>query len=322
MLHMLADKEYEGKQADRDFDHFSKNPEKCYRGVLLLANKEGTILDAGKVVCEKLHHCCEALIISLDESCKLLLAENPDASAIGEVSKLIDWLCEEMDITMNVDSEGYLQYKPTEECKTIANNWKETFHAIKARQKTLIHEEALADYKKEVNQADRAIYEPVRDECQAKIEAYELALEQEIHQQVERYKAEEDALKKERDEIEKRLGELKFYQILERNELKEKSEKLREEYWEKEHITFDKKRIASKLLRNLEKERNDYIVSDRDGIFDYRDAVEKYLWNRFDYKNSSSKWRRHQENPELRDQPIPEPTKEAKEVVRELLEKK
>ena len=118
------------------------------------------------------------------------------------------------------------------------------------------------------------------------------------------------------------MGELKFYQILERNELKEKSEKLREEYWEKEHITFDKKRIASKLLRNLEKERNDYIVSDRDGIFDYRDAVEKYLWNRFDYKNSSSKWRRHQENPELRDQPIPEPTKEAKEVVRELLEKK
>ena len=87
---MLADKEYEGKQADRDFDHFSKNPEKRYRGVLLLANKEGTILDAGKVVCEKLHHCCEALIISLDESCKLLLAENPDASAIGEVSKLID----------------------------------------------------------------------------------------------------------------------------------------------------------------------------------------------------------------------------------------
>lgn len=322
MLRMLADKEYEGKQADRDFDHFSNNLEKRYRGVLFLANKEGTILDAGKVVCEKLHHCCEALIISLDESCKLLLAENPDASAIGEVSKLIDWLCEEMDITMNVDGEGYLQYKPTEECKTIANNWKETFHAIKARQKTPIHEEALADYKKEVEQADRAIYDPVRDECWARIEAYELALEQEIHQQVESYKAEVDAIEKERDEIEKRLGELKFYQILERSELKEKSEKLREEYWEKHSIAFDKKSIASKLLRNLERERNDNIVSDRDGMFDYRDAVEKYLWNRFDYKDSSGKWRRHQENPELRDQPIPEPTKEAKEVVRELLEKK
>lgn len=322
MLRMLADKEYEGKQADRDFDHFSNNLEKRYRGVLFLANKEGTILDAGKVVCEKLHHCCEALIISLDESCKLLLAENPDASAIGEVSKLIDWLCEEMDITMNVDGEGYLQYKPTEECKTIANNWKETFHAIKARQKTPIHEEALADYKKEVEQADRAIYDPVRDECWARIEAYELALEQEIHQQVESYKAEVDAIEKERDEIEKRLGELKFYQILERSELKEKSEKLREEYWEKHSIAFDKKSIASKLLRNLERERNDNIVGDRDGMFDYRDAVEKYLWNRFDYKDSSGKWRRHQENPELRDQPIPEPTKEAKEVVRELLEKK
>ena len=324
MLHMLADKEYEGKQADRDFEHFSKNPEKRYRGVLFLANKEGTILDAGKVVCEKLHHCCEALIISLDESCKLLLAENPDASAIGEVSKLIDWLCEEMEITMNVDGEGYLQYKPTEECKTIANNWKETFHAIKARQKTPIHEEALADYKKEVEQADRAIYEPVRDECWARIEAYELALEQEIHQQVESYKAEVDALEKERDEIEKRLGELKFYQILERSELKEKSEKLREEYWEKHSIAFDKKSIASKILRALEKVRNDYPVGNREryGIFDYRDAVEKYLRNRFNYKDSSSKWRSYQENPEQRDQPIPEPTKEAKEVVHELLEKK
>lgn len=322
MLHMLADKEYEGKQADWKFDNRSSRLDRDYRRGLLYDNEEGSLLDAGKIVCEELYRCCEALIISLDESCKLLLAENPDASAIGEVSKLIDWLCEEMDITMNVDSEGYLQYKPTEECKTIANNWKETFHAIKARQKTPIHEEALADYKKEVEQADWAIYEPVRDECQAKIEAYELALEQEIHQQVESYKAEEDALKKERDEIEKRLGELKFYQILERNELKEKSEKLQKEYWEKSNIAFDKKRIASKLLRNLERERNDNIVSDRDGIFDYRDAVQKYLRNRFDYKDSSSKWRRHQENPELRDQPIPEPTKEAKEVVRELLEKK
>lgn len=180
----------------------------------------------------------------------------------------------------------------------------------------------MADYKKEVEQADRAIYDPVRDECWARIEAYELALEQEIHQQVESYNAEAEAIQKERDEIEKRLGELKFYQILERSELKEKSEKLQKEYWEKSNIAFDKKRIASKLLRNLERERNDNIVSDRDGMFDYRDAVEKYLWNRFDYKDSSSKWRRHQENPELRDQPIPEPTKEAKEVVRELLEKK
>lgn len=322
MLHILADKEYEGKQADWKFDNRSSRLDRDYRRGLLYDNKEGSLLDAGKIVCEELYRCCEALIASVDESCKLLLAENPDASAIGEVSKLIDWLCEEMDITMNVDGEGYLQYKPTEECKTIANNWKETFHAIKARQKTPIHEEALADYKKEVEQADRAIYDPVRDECWARIEAYELALEQEIHQQVESYKAEVDAIEKERDEIEKRLGELKFYQILERSELKEKSEKLREEYWEKHSIAFDKKSIASKLLRNLERERNDNIVSDRDGMFDYRDAVEKYLWNRFDYKDSSSKWRSYQENPELRDQPIPEPTKEAKEVVRELLEKK
>ena len=120
------------------------------------------------------------------------------------------------------------------------------------------------------------------------------------------------------------MGELKFYQILERSELKEKSEKLREEYWEKHSIAFDKKSIASKILRALEKVRNDYPVGNREryGIFDYRDAVEKYLRNRFNYKDSSSKWRSYQENPELRDQPIPEPTKEAKEVVRELLEKK
>jgi len=120
----------------------------------------------------------QALIIALDEECRPLLAQNPDLQAVREVTKLIEWLNSESEITNNysasvnyhslgqVASQSYL---PSMQCQMIQSYWEAKYSQWPGRAQEEAMERELAAQAEWQWQAEQTRQKQQKEHAQAKL---------------------------------------------------------------------------------------------------------------------------------------------------------
>ena len=189
--------------------------------------------------CDDLYTAYQSLIRTLDETCRPLLSQDPDLSAVRAVCELMKWLNDESEIENNFTASfnghdlgdvASRRYVPSMECKMIQRYWEDKYEMWPGR--------AEAEAKARAVEAERRrVAEQLRKEREAE-EMKKFDAEMEV------YNKEYAAWKKKKDEIEVQRRAMVDETLT--RETEEKKNRARKIYQDKKAEINSRKEAAEK----------------------------------------------------------------------------
>lgn len=275
------------KQAEKRFDMSTDLiQKKASHSIDLFAgsavSQVSDIAAESRKACDDLYASYQSLIVSLDEYCRPLLAEKPDASAVKNIAELMRWLNDESEIennftaSLNGSSLGGVasgRYYASVECKMIQRYWEDKYHdmpeVIEAEEK---NKKAEAVRRAEMEEKRKEQEKEAEEKYKREQEIYNQALSK-WDEEVKRIKAlREEKVREKEKEIEQKRKDIdtktreeynKCIDELSREIKKHKVTiyKAEKELNELGFFAFGKKSECKKRIQN-EKERLDALSID------------------------------------------------------------
>lgn len=157
MLDAVALSKQEAQRAEREFDRVATYVQSMASSKIDIVDDEAkgrvrAIVREADAACETLYTSYQSLVRVLDETCRPLLAQSPDACAIQEVANQIKWLNEESAIENNYSASfqgleigdiAQVQYRASMESQMIQHYWEAQYASTPTAKKLdQIHAEA------------------------------------------------------------------------------------------------------------------------------------------------------------------------------------
>lgn len=241
------------------------------------------IVTESKKVCDDLFASYQSLVFSIDETCRPILSENPDSSAIKEVFELIKFLNKESEIennftaSLNDRSLGDMasgRYTPSIEAKMIEHYWEDKYSSMpdviemraqkkaedENRDKKLEeeyklnlenYEQELKKWEQECRETEQTREDELEKEYSAKKEKITKETEDEYIEGIEKLNQEIDSAKEIIADATKTLNELGFFAF------KEKSQQKRIVEEENNKLAVLKNKISSQEAEYSKKKKKD-----------------------------------------------------------------
>ena len=238
------------KEAESDFDRAnSEIQRKASRTIDLFGGSAASsvvdIAHDARIACDNLFATYQSLIITVDEECRPLLAQNPDVTAVCEVKDLIRWLNEESEIENNFTASfngrdlgdvASRRYIPSIESKMIERYWEDKYMTFPGRAEAEAKAQAERNEKLRIEREAREKEEAEkRAEYDRKMQAYE--------EECKKWKA---ISKNQQGLYEKELSAVIFQ---EKAVLEEKFDKA---YSDKKHKLYEKRKNAEQALNDAQ----------------------------------------------------------------------
>jgi hypothetical protein len=205
------------------------------------------IASEARRICEALYSSCQTLVVILDEKCRPLLDQNPDAVSIREVRDMIEWLNKSSEIennftaSLNYNSLGdvaNIRYYPSLESKMIQSFWETKYDMHPDKEET---EKEITRVKKEAEKAEKERKAELAKKRKDQEEEDRINAESEYNRKYEKWLAKAERINSQRDEL--------TSQLMEEATIK------RKEKVEKHYSTFVSK--ANTQLSELQKEKSE-----------------------------------------------------------------
>ena len=230
------------KRAEREFDSATARIQSMASYSINLFGGDATsrvadIARDSRRACDDLYTAYQSLIHTLDETCRPLLGQDPDLSAVREVRDLIKWLNDESEIENNFTASfngsnlgdvASRRYVPSMDCKMIQRYWEDKYDLWPGR--------AEAEAKARAEEAERR---RIAAEARKKQEEEE---RKQAEAQMAVYKKEYAAWEKKKKEIEEQRR--RAVQEVLNKEILSKKDALQKQYAEKKEQLERRKAAA------------------------------------------------------------------------------
>ena len=217
MLHYVETTRQRAKRAEREFDSAnSMIQRKASRSIGLFDGDAPArvveIASDARRACDDLYSAYQSAIQSLDDRCRPLLSEQPEARAVREVRDLIKWLNDESEIennfTASLDSYSLggiasAKYVPMMQCRMIQRYWEDKYENMPERlEEQRLQRERAEQQRRQADERAQREFDEAMVEYNRKLAEYERALP--AHQrEMQRYESEYGAWRAEMDAIER-----------------------------------------------------------------------------------------------------------------------